>query len=108
LKTAARIAQKSASIWFWGPCSPPSNADQKGGGCDSLAEGPFAGAAAKPQSTDGAIASNRALPEGDPSLICGVGEHWASLDRACYSPEQFTPDEGAEALTVRELRNRPA
>jgi hypothetical protein len=25
----------------WGPCSPPSNADQKGGGYDSLAEGPL-------------------------------------------------------------------
>ena len=37
-----------------------------------------------------------------------VGEHWASLDRACYIPEQFTPDEGAEAQTVRELRSRPA
>jgi len=37
-----------------------------------------------------------------------VGEHWASLDRACYTPEQFTPDEGADALMVRELRSRPA
>jgi hypothetical protein len=37
-----------------------------------------------------------------------VGEHWASLNRACYTPEQFTPDEGAEAQTVRELRSRPA
>jgi hypothetical protein len=90
------------------PVRRPSSADQKGGGCDSLAAGPFAGAAAKPRSTDGSIASNRSLPACDPSVIRGVGEHCASLDRACYTPEQFTPYEGAEAQTVRELRSRPA